>query len=365
MHIVVSGGGTAGHIYPALAFAQIAKDNGDNVTFAGVPGSLEESLAKKAGVDFVGFQAKGFNRAKPLSLITSTNLIMKSSRLASDWIRKNGVDLVLGFGGYVSIPVGRAALKNNIPLVCHEQNSYMGMANKYFLKRANGIALTYSQALTGLSASAKVLVTGNPVRKNVLQANREESRKNLGLCDDDVLLTVFGGSLGAKQINSALIKLKAKLLSIPNLRIVQITGPSQYDSVCSQLGLSAEEKNKWSLHDYVDDMPEVLSASDIVLSRAGATSLAEISALSLPAILVPYPYATGDHQTKNAHEYVNSGCAKMIADAEILTDKFQTLLMECVTDKDIRNTMKANSKKQNGRNAGKDLYDFATSFTCA
>ena len=365
MHIVVSGGGTAGHIYPALAFAQIAKDNGDNVTFAGVPDSLEESLAKKAGVDFIGFQAKGFNRSKPLSLITSTNIIMKSSRLASDWLRKNCVDLVVGFGGYVSIPVGRAALKNNIPLVCHEQNSHMGMANKYFLKRANGIALTYSQALDGYSASAKVLVTGNPVRKNILQANREESRKKLGLSSDDVLLTVFGGSLGARQINSALIELKDKLLSIPNLRILQITGLSQYDSVCLQLGLSTEEMKRWSLHDYVDDMAEVLSSSDIVLSRAGATSLAEISALSLPAILVPYPYATGDHQTKNAHEYVNSGCAKMISDAEVSTEKFQTLLMDCVTDKKLRDTMKANAKKKNARNAGADLYEFATSFTCA
>lgn len=365
MHIVVSGGGTAGHIYPALAFAQIAKNNGNDVSFAGVPGSLEENLAKKAGVDFIGFQAKGFNRSKPLSLITSVKIIMKSTRLASEWLRKNNVNLVVGFGGYVSIPVGRAALKNNIPLVCHEQNSHMGMANKYFLNRANGIALTYSQALDGQSASAKVLVTGNPVRESVLLANREVSRKKLGLSSDDILLTVFGGSLGARQINSAIVQAKDKLLAIPNLRIVQVAGPSQYESVCDQLNLSSEEKKRWRMHDYIDDMPEILSASDLVVSRAGATSLAEICALALPAILVPYPYATADHQTKNAQECVNSGSAKMISDSEILGHKFQSLLLECLTNKGAREAMKASAAKQNARNAGLDLYKFAVSFTSA
>lgn len=338
MNIVLSGGGTAGHINPALALAEELQARGHTVSFAGTPQGIEGRLAREADIPFTAFEASGFNRSHPTSILKAVRKILKSTSLARNWFKELKPDVVVGFGGYVSIPVGRAALSLNIPLVVHEQNSVAGMANKYLGKEAQAVALTYEVSKKDFTGS-NLVVTGNPVRSAIFEASRQDGLELLDIQHDSLVLLVFGGSLGARHINRAIIDLKERLLSIDDLYIVHITGPKEYEAVKELLDLNAEQEKRWKLFDYQNRMGETLAATDVVVSRAGATSLAEISARKIPALLVPYPYATEDHQTTNARAYVDGGAAYMIADDQVGTEQFATLLFSLLEDETIREKM--------------------------
>ena len=357
MRVVVSGGGTAGHINPALALAGVLAHRGCQVDFAGTPQGVEARLVPQAGVPFKAFEASGFNRKKPATIVSGIGKIAKSTKLAKAWFAEIKPDVVVGFGGYVSIPVARAALSMGIPVVVHEQNSVMGMANKYLAKKAQAVCLTYEHSAAAVADKAKVRLTGNPVRASVLQASREEGRAMFGLAQDDFMLLVFGGSLGARQINSGIAAMKDELLANPRVRVVHITGPKELDRVQEELALTPEQQKRWHVLGYQDRMGETLAAADAIVSRAGATSLAEISALAIPALLVPYPYATEDHQTTNAQAYVGAGCAYMMPDAQVLTDEFRQKVRTLIEDEGVRAAMTAAARAQETADAAAKLAD--------
>ena len=292
----LSGGGTAGHINPALALADELVSRGWDVRFAGTPGGVESRLVPAAGIPFTAFEASGFDRSHPASLAKGVAKIAASTGKAKKWFADIKPDVVVGFGGYVCIPVARAAEKTGVPVVLHEQNSVAGMANKYLARRADAVCVTYECSAESLGAAAPVTVTGNPVRRSVIEADRAAGRAMFDLAEDDFMLLVFGGSLGARHINEAVVALKDELLARPNLHIVHITGPKELDAVTEALALTDDEARRWHLLGYQDRMGETLAVADAIVSRAGATSLAEISALAIPALLVPYPFATADHQ---------------------------------------------------------------------
>lgn len=340
MRIVLSGGGTAGHINPALALAETLQARGHEVFYAGTPNGVEARLVKEAGLPFKAFDAMGFDRARPLTLPKAVLTIMKSSRAAKKWFQEIKPDVVVAFGGYVCIPVSRAAEALHIPLVVHEQNSVMGMANKYLSKGATKVALTYDVAGDALEDKSKIVVTGNPVRAAIFSSKREEGREMLGIPQDGLMLLVFGGSLGARHMNSAVAALKDRLLGVENLYIVHITGPKELETVEAALALTDEEATRYQVMGYQNRMGETMAATDMVLSRAGATSLAEISARRIPALLVPFPFATADHQTTNARAYVERGAAKMIADSEVETEQFAEVLFELIESAQLREEMR-------------------------
>ena len=357
MRIVVSGGGTAGHINPALALAEVLTERGHQVDYAGTPQGVEARLVPQAGVPFKAFEASGFNRSKPSSLISGIAKIARSTKKAQAWFAEVKPSVVVGFGGYVSIPVARAAFSMGIPVVLHEQNSVMGMANKYLAKRADAVCLTYECSADALADRSKVHVTGNPVRASVVNASREEGRALFGLADDDFMLLVFGGSLGARQINAGIAAMKDELLSHEGLQVVHITGPKELDRVSEQLSLAPEEQKRWHLMGYQDQMGITLAAADAIVSRAGATSLAEISALAIPALLVPYPHATEDHQTTNARAYVDGGCAFMVPDAQVLTEDFKEKVRALVSDPSVREGMASRARQRGAADAASNLAD--------
>ena len=357
MLAVLSGGGTAGHITPALALASELANRGFDVRFAGTPTGVEARLAREAGLEFTGFEAAGFNRNHPLSIFKGVALIEKSTGAAKRWFAEIKPDVVVAFGGYVCVPVGHAAEAMGIPVVIHEQNSVMGMANKYLAKKAARVCVTYEQAGSAVHDKSKVVVTGNPVRAEVLSATREEGRALLGIPDDARMLLVFGGSLGARHINQALCALKDELLSREDLYIVHVTGPKELESVQEDLALTPEEEKRWMLFGYQDHMGECLAAADAVVSRSGASSLAEISALGIPALLVPFPYATDDHQTTNARAYVDAGCAFMIADSDVESEQFATTVCRLIDDAEQRARMHASAQAFKTRDAASLLAD--------
>ncbi len=357
MRIVLSGGGTAGHINPALALAEVLIDRGCDVLFAGTPNGVEARLVTQANIPFTGFEAAGFDRAHPATLPKAVRKIQKSTKKAQQWFEEIHPDAVVAFGGYVCIPVARAAEKGNIPVVVHEQNSVMGMANRYLADNAAAVCLTYEHAAEPLKDKSRVHITGNPVRASVFDATREEGRAYFQIPDDARLLLVTGGSLGARHLNQAIVRLKDMLLSYPDLHIIQVTGPKELDTVTEELALTPEEEKRWHLFGYLDAMGEAMAAADAIVSRAGATSLAEISARALPALLVPFPYATDDHQTTNAQSCVEAGAAFMVADTDVEGAEFERLLRTLIEDAEVRKKMSAAAQAQKTRDAAGALAD--------
>lgn len=337
--VVLTGGGTAGHIYPALALAERLKADGCEVWFAGTPNGIESRIVPDAGIPFAGFESSGFNRRHPTTLPKGVARIMKSTRKAKEWFREIKPDAVVAFGGYVSIPVARAAEQTGVPVVVHEQNSVMGMANKYISKKAKAVCLTYEEASKYVPEGVRCVVTGNPVRGAVTRTTRQEGQAYLGIPEDATLLVVFGGSKGARHINEAVAAMKDDLLAIDGLHVVHITGEAEFDATRELLALSADEEKRYHVMGYQDHMAETLAAADAVVSRAGATSLAEISARAIPAILVPYPYATNDHQRTNARAYAEAGAALLVDDSDLGSEAFRQAVLGIASDADERARM--------------------------
>ena len=359
MYFVVSAGGTAGHINPAIAVADELRSRGHKILFVGTPKRIESKLAVQAGFPFKAFDVTGFNSSKPWTLLTSGSKILKASTQVKAMFKEERPDAVLTFGAYVSIPVGRAATQLGIPLIVHEQNSVPGMANKYLSKKATVTALTYEQSAQFMSCAHEPIVTGNPVRASFETCNRERGRELLGIPQDATVLLVFGGSLGAAHLNRAIVNMKQDLLDIPDLHVVHGAGAQDFQNVHDALKLTEEEAMRWHLFEYIDQMGDVLAASDLVVSRAGASSLAEIMTLGVPAVLVPYPHARGDHQTLNAAGCVEADASCLVPDAQVEGDEFKTLVLSLSQDESRRAAMHEACKRFSGTAARTQLADIA------
>ncbi len=357
MLVVLSGGGTAGHINPALALAEVLTQRGCEVRFAGTPHGVEARLVAEAGIPYQAFEVSGFDRKHPKTGLKALNQLRKSTPLAVKWFKEIKPDVVVAFGGYVCAPVSRAAEKLGIPLVVHEQNSVMGIANKNLSKKAARVCLTYEAAASSVADKSKVVVTGNPVRSSIFDATREEGRAYLGIPDDALMLLVFGGSQGARHINQGIVALKNVLLSYPNLYIVHVTGPKELDSVKEALALTPEQETRWKLFGYQNRMGACMAATDAIVSRAGATSLAEISARAIPALLIPFPRATADHQTMNARSLVDAGCALMMPDDQLESPAFKEQVCQLIEDEALRAHMTECAKAQKTADAARMLAD--------
>jgi UDP-N-acetylglucosamine--N-acetylmuramyl-(pentapeptide) pyrophosphoryl-undecaprenol N-acetylglucosamine transferase len=340
MKVVISAGGTAGHINPALALAQELREGGHEVSYAGTPQGLEERLVAREGFDYRAFPATGFNRSRPLTLLASSARVALSTLRARRWLARLKPQVVCGFGGYASIPVGLAAAQAGIPLAIHEQNSTSGMANRFLAKRAQLVALTYASAAQDFETAARIELVGNPVRASLLSVDPQAARAAFDLPLDATVLLVFGGSLGARHINEALIAQADQLLSIEGLRLIHVTGTRDYPAMRAALEALPQAAGRWQLVDYCDRMGEVYAAADVVLSRAGATTLAEISALGKPSLLVPYPHAAADEQTTNARVLVDAKAARLLADDALDTPAFIDSLRPLLLDAALREDMR-------------------------
>jgi UDP-N-acetylglucosamine--N-acetylmuramyl-(pentapeptide) pyrophosphoryl-undecaprenol N-acetylglucosamine transferase len=341
----VTGGGTAGHIYPALTVAAQLAAERDEVSFVGTPDGLEARLVPEAGVRFHALAARGFDRARPLSAVTATMTTLASAVRAWRLLGRERPDVVIGFGAYVSLPVGLAAVTRGIPLVLHEQNSVPGLANRVLSRWARAVGVTYEESAARFSHPERVTHTGNPVRADVADSTRHSGRERLGLAEDETVLLVFGGSRGARHLNQVLVELRDRLMDIDGLRVLQVAGPSEAASVRDALeAAGGDAAGRWRVYDYLSEMGQAIAAADLVVSRAGATTIAELTALGAPALVVPYPYATDDHQTGNAATLVDRGAAVLVADADLDSPAFSDALLGLLSDSGRRATMAAASR---------------------
>ena len=325
--IIFAAGGTGGHINPALAVAgEVRRQYPDaKILFIGTAEKMEARLVPAAGYDFKTIQISGFNRVLNLNgikqNIKTLSHLLKSSSQAKKIIKEFAPDVVIGFGGYVSGPVVRAAAKLGIPTAIHEQNAFPGVTNKTLAKMVDAVMLTAEQAAQYMQPKNPVIVTGLPVRGELLEADRDISRAELGL-DEKPLILSMGGSLGAKAINEAMLEVISNRWQANNCTFMHATGKDckDFPERLAQNGVDLNAKNI-IVRDYINDMHRCLAAADLVICRAGASSLSEFQALGKPSILIPYPFATENHQFHNAKALADKGAAIVIEEKDLTSAK--------------------------------------------
>lgn len=324
MKLLFAGGGTAGHINPALAIAGYIreKEPDTQILYIGAKGGMEERLVPEAGFRFKSIEISGFQR-KPSWNNLKKNVktavrILTASREARRILLDFAPDLCVGTGGYVSGPVIRDAIRMGIPSVIHEQNAYPGITNQMLSKKADRTMLAVPDAQRYLSKKADCVLTGNPVRQEILRADRAEARRALGL-DSRPLILSFGGSLGARTINEAMETLL--ISSAKNQKYQHIHGYGQYGrwlpQALKEKGLDSVKAKNIVLKEYIRNMPECLAAADLVICRAGAITLSELQARGRASILIPSPNVAENHQYHNAMALVRRRAALMIEEKDL------------------------------------------------
>ncbi|MDD6566291.1 MAG: undecaprenyldiphospho-muramoylpentapeptide beta-N-acetylglucosaminyltransferase [Parafannyhessea sp.] len=344
LRVAIAAGGTAGHINPALALAEELAARGHQVEFFGQPKKLESTLVPQAGFPFNPIDVTGFDRSRPWTLVSALWRMRAAQKTIGRHFGSSRPDVAVGFGAYIELPLINWCHAQGIPCVIHEQNSVPGLANKTSAAKVKTVCVSLPVAIDAfrgkVGPDTQIVVTGNPVRQSVIRADRAEGRRSLGIPKDATMLLVFGGSLGARHLNQGVAALKSKLLSRKDLYVIHSTGKGEYDSVVQELALTPDEAARWRVMPYIDRMGEALAAADLVLSRAGASSVAEIAALAVPSMLVPYPFATADHQTTNARYLVDAGAAVLLPDEKIDTSEFEDDLLGLVDDPARRQAMR-------------------------
>lgn len=344
MRLLISGGGTGGHIYPALALVEAlkAQDPTTEVLYVGTERGLESKIVPNAGLPLKTVEIQGFKRSLSLSNFKTIYLFLKSVQDAKKIIKEFKPDVVVGTGGYVCGPVVYAASKLNIPTMIHEQNSVAGVTNKFLSRYVSKIGICFNDVASAFPAE-KVIFTGNPRAQQVANIAKSGRLAEFGLDPDRQTVLIFGGSRGAEKINQATVAAMEQFKSVP-YQVLFVTGQIHYQKVKDQLK-AVEVPTNVKVVPYISDMPAILPELACIVGRAGATSLAEITALGIPAILVPSPYVTNDHQTKNALSLVNKNAARMIRENDLTAATLVQNLNDILQNEAIRAQMTVNMKK--------------------
>ena len=315
MRIIISGGGTGGHVYPAIAIANALKERGvKDILFVGAKGKLEMDKVPKAGYEIQGLDIQGFHRTRKWRNVLFPFKLLGSLIKAKKIIDKFGPDVVVGVGGYASGPVLKIAQLKKIPTVIQEQNSYPGVTNKLLAAAASRIFVAYNN-MNAFFSESKITLTGNPVRKDLLSINhlRSEGFKHFGLSEGKKTLLIFGGSLGARALNEAVLAQAKILASQRDVQLVWQVGKIYYDRY-KNCELANLEHVK--ILPFIDRMDLAYSVADVIACRAGALTISELTLVAKPSILVPSPNVAEDHQRKNAEALVNEGAALLVTDDE-------------------------------------------------
>jgi UDP-N-acetylglucosamine--N-acetylmuramyl-(pentapeptide) pyrophosphoryl-undecaprenol N-acetylglucosamine transferase len=317
MKVLIVGGGTAGHVFPALALARrLREDHGADVRFAGTATGQEARLIPDAGFAFSPVEARPLVRRLSLRTVTAPAAALRSVARCRPLVED--ADVVVGMGGYVSVPVALAAIRARRPLVLHEQNAVPGLANRTLARPARAVALSFAEAGRMLPRRVRTVVTGNPVREEILavrtdrEALAKEAREEMELEEGRTTVLVFGGSQGALHVNRATLDALHHLHDRWDLQVLLLTGPTHVDAV--RRGLPPDRGPLTRALPFVERMDLAYAVADLVVSRAGATTCAEVTVCGLPALLVPYPYATGRHQEANARALQRAGAATIVMD---------------------------------------------------
>lgn len=339
-------GGTGGHLFPAIAIAdEINKlQPGAEILFVGTKNKIEAHVVPQKGYNFKTIWISGFQRSLQIQNLLFPIKVIVAMFQSLNIMKKFRPDLVIGTGGYVSGPILFVASILGIKTVMHESNSYPGAVTRWLAKRVKKVFLTFEETKQYLATDINVEVVGNPTRDVLDKVNRTEAIKYFELDANIKTLLIFGGSLGSVSINNAILKNIKKLIT-GNIQVIWQTGERDYERIEKELvNLKVNTSIGILLVKFIDRIEYAYNAADVVICRAGATTIAELTRIGKPAILVPYPYAAADHQTMNAKTLVNAGAALMLTDKE-LNDKLEVTVLHLINNDDVRQTMSERSKK--------------------
>lgn len=339
----ITGGGTGGHIYPAIAVADelLIKPDTEKIYYVGNPNNLEAEIVKNKDFEFLPVISSGMPRKLTFELVKWTFRMFFAWLKCCKYIKQYKPDIIFGTGGYVSAPVLLAGITMKVPFVMHDCDANPGLVTRKLSPFAKSISIAFDVAKEKLNNS-NCFVNGNPIRNKFSKLSKQDARKELEL-DNKLTICVMGGSQGAKTINNATVGILKELSQKYNLQIIFQTGKRNYDEVINKIEeIYPEYKTDKNIiiKPYFEDMVTVLKASDIAVSRAGSLSISELCASAIAPIFIPYPYAAADHQRKNAKYMVEKGAGLYIEDAETTSETLLKLITELLNDNDKFNKIK-------------------------
>lgn len=361
MNIIVSGGGTGGHIYPAITIIRTIQKKSPDAKFlyVGTARGLEADIVPKEGLPFATVDIQGLERhLTPVNLLRMGKAmagVVKAARI----VRHFRPDVVVGTGGYVCGPILLAASFLHVPTLIQEQNVVPGITNKILSKFVAKIAAGTEEAVKHFPAD-KVLFTGNPIRSEVLTASREDGAKAYGFDPAKKTVLISGGSRGARAINRAMIQVLVQAAKHPEVQYLHVTGKNEYEDVMRRLqeaGFDSEQTKHIQIRPYVYDMPKAMAMADLAVFRAGATGLAELTARGIPSILIPYPYAAENHQEYNARALEKAGAARVILNRDLTSARLCAVLTELLSEEDKLKAMAVASRSMGRPQAAGDIAD--------
>jgi UDP-N-acetylglucosamine--N-acetylmuramyl-(pentapeptide) pyrophosphoryl-undecaprenol N-acetylglucosamine transferase len=359
MKVIITGGGTGGHINPGVSIAKKIKEKHSDasVLFIGTEKGLERKMVPKEGFKIKFISVEGLNKKISVNTIKSMAVGVKGFLQANKIIKEFKPDIVIGTGGYVCGPVVLSAYLKGVPTIIHEQNAIPGVTNKLLSKFATKIAVSFKEAEKFFPKN-KVFFTGNPVKDTIINLSREKSREVWGIDREKPVLFVVGGSRGAKNINNAIIDIIPRLAE-ENIQLIFVTGENQYDETMKNI-----EKNKINIKNmkgikifpFIFNMHDALGACDLIVSRAGATTLSELTAVGIPAILIPSPFVANNHQEYNAIALEENGAAILIKENQLKDNVLSDQILNIIKNKDTLHSMSVNSKKMAVIDAADNIY---------
>ena len=345
LRVIISGGGTGGHIFPAISIANAIREKCPDakILFVGAEGRMEMQRVPAAGYEIKGLPIQGFDRKNLLKNVKVLYKIWKSQRMAKQIIRQFRPMVAVGVGGYASGPTLNKCAAMGIPCLIQEQNSYAGVTNKLLAKKAQKICVAY-EGMERFFPKEKIIMTGNPVRQALLDTKMspEEARKQMGLDPDKKTILIVGGSLGARTMNESVLQHLDEIRQ-SDVQVVWQTGKYYHASILDEMK-QYEPIPSLRIMDFIADMGVAYRAANLVISRAGASSISEFCLLGTPVILVPSPNVAEDHQTKNAMALVNRQAAPFVRDADAPQEVI-TLALQTVADEDKLNSLHENILK--------------------
>lgn len=357
MRVIISAGGTGGHIYPALAIISKIKEKEPNSEFLyiGTHDRMEKDIIPSRGIPFESITIYGFNRKKLFKNFRTIKTFMRSYKRCKELIKSFNPDIVIGVGGYVTGPVIYAAKKLKYKTLIHEQNSVPGKCNQFLKKYADKIAISLPNSKSYFDES-KVVFTGNPCSESAIDAPKMD-KKELGLDPNKKLVLFAFGSLGSSKLNDLIINTMNSFKN-KNYEILFITGKKEYDNV-SKNSFPSNVK----VIPYLENTPRIMKSTDVFVSRAGASFLSEIIALNVPSILIPSPYVPDNHQYKNALELKQKNACVLIEEKDLTSELLVNSIDELLTNDEYRNNIKENLNQLKIDNSATKIYELIKQIT--
>ncbi len=331
IRVLIAGGGTSGHINPAIAIAdRLRADIPDScIEFCGTKNGIESDTVPRAGYALHMIRASGMPARLSKKMVRALLNFKAGRKTCISLIRTFKPDVIVGTGGYVCSPLVSAAYHQHIPVLLHEQNAFPGRSNRLLSRNADVVCTSFPEMNAYFPKAKSVVFTGNPVRAVFFTTERETARKELHLADDTFLILAMGGSLGANTINTAVTALSAMNFAIP-VKIILSAGKQQFAAFKEQ---TTKTNDRIEVMEYLYNPQTYMAAADIVICRSGAITCAEVAALKLPSVMIPYPFAAGDHQTYNARVFEQNGACILIADKEASAEHLYQAILPLMQDR--------------------------------